>query len=69
MCVKDFSPPLEVAINPGSGRVDFPRLMTLLRAGGFTQGPLIVETLKPGDFESTKANAAAAYQFLSQLVR
>lgn len=69
MCIKDFVPPLEVAINPGSGRVDFPRLMTLLRAGGFTRGPLIVETLKPGDFESTKANAATAYQFLSQLVR
>ncbi len=69
MCVKDFSPPRDVAINPGSGRVDFPQLMTRLKAGGFSSGPLIVETLKPGDLETTKANAAAAYKFLSELVR
>lgn len=69
MCVKDFMPPQEVAINPGSGRVDFPKLMTLLKAGGFVGGPLIVETLKSGDLETTKANAAQAYQFLSNLVR
>lgn len=68
MCVKDFVPPQDVAINPGSGRVDFPKLMTQLKAGGFVSGPLIVETLKPGDLETTKANAAAAYKFLSELV-
>jgi len=69
MCVKDFAPPQDVAINPGAGRVDFPKLMTQLKAGGFVSGPLIVETLKPGDLETTKANAAAAYKFLSELVR
>jgi sugar phosphate isomerase/epimerase len=69
MCVKDFLPPQDVAINPGTGRVDFPKLMTQLKAGGFVSGPLIVETLKPGDLETTKANAAAAYKFLSELVR
>ncbi len=68
MCVKDFLPPQDVAINPGTGRVDFPKLMTQLKAGGFISGPLIVETLKPGDLETTKANAAAAYKFLSELV-
>jgi sugar phosphate isomerase/epimerase len=69
MCVKDFLPPQDVAINPGSGKVDFAKLMTRLKAGGFVSGPLVVETLKPGDLEATKANAAAAYKFLSDLVR
>jgi len=69
MCVKDFLPPQDVAINPGTGRVDFPKLMTRLKTGGFVSGPLIVETLKPGDLETTKANAVAAYKFLSELVR
>lgn len=69
MCVKDFLPPQDVAINPGTGRVDFPKLLMQLKAGGFVSGPLIVETLKPGDLETTKANAVAAYKFLSELVR
>lgn len=69
MCVKDFAPPRDVAINPGSGRVNFPELMTRLRAGGLVSGPLVVETLAPGDYETTKANARQARIFLESLLK
>lgn len=66
MCVKDFEPPKNVAINPGSGKVDFPRVMQILQAGGFNSGPLIVETLAPGDLQTTIQNAQQARQRIQQ---
>jgi len=68
MCVKDFVPPRDVAVNPGTGRVKFPELMKRLKAGGFRSGPLVVETLAPGDLATTTANARAAREFLEKLV-
>lgn len=68
MCVKDFMPPRDVAVNPGTGRVKFPELMKRLKAGGFRSGPLVVETLAPGDLATTTANARAAREFLEKLV-
>lgn len=68
MCVKDFAPPQDVAINPGTGRVNFPELMKRLKAGGFRSGSLVVETLAPGDLATTTANAKAAREFLEQLL-
>lgn len=68
MCVKDFSPPRDVAVNPGTGRVNFPELMKRLKAGGFRSGPLVVETLAPGDLATTTANARAARTFLEHLL-
>ncbi len=68
MCVKDYQHPREVAVNPGSGQVDFPELIARLRAGGLTGGPLVVETLAPGDLPTTIANARTARRFLEELV-
>jgi sugar phosphate isomerase/epimerase len=68
MSVKDYRHPREVAINPGSGQVDFPKLLSRLRQGGFTRGPLVVETLAPGDLPATVANARKARRFLEKIV-
>lgn len=68
MCVKDFGPPREVAINPGSGLVKWPELMEGLAEGGFRSGPLVVETLDRGDLPETIANATRAREFLEALV-
>jgi sugar phosphate isomerase/epimerase len=68
MSVKDYKHPREVAINPGSGQVDFPKLLSRLRQGGFTRGPLVVETLAPGDLPTTVANARKARRFLEGIV-
>jgi sugar phosphate isomerase/epimerase len=47
MCIKDFDMPLrdgqptrDVWITPGTGRVDFPKVLSTLRRGGFTSGHL-----------------------------
>lgn len=45
MSVKDFLPPKEVLVTPGTGKVDFRAVMTRLRQGGFRSGPLVVECL------------------------
>jgi sugar phosphate isomerase/epimerase len=66
VCIKDFQPPKEVAINPGSGKVDFPAVLQTLHAGGFTEGPLIVETLAPGDYQDTVNNARMARVAMEQ---
>lgn len=68
MCVKDFEPPKNVELNPGDGEVDFPGLMKRLIAGGFRSGPLVVETLAPGDLAATNENAAKAYRYLDSLL-
>ncbi len=68
MSVKDYRHPREVALNPGDGQVDFPRLMRRLRAGGFTQGAVVLETLEAGDLPTTIANARQARQFLENLL-
>jgi sugar phosphate isomerase/epimerase len=49
MSVKDFLPPREVLVTPGTGRVDFPAVLKALAAGGFRAGPLIVECLAKKD--------------------
>ena len=58
MCVKDFKSPKNVDVTPGTGEVDFKRVMDALRNGGFTSGPLVVETLGP--VEGVKARIAEA---------
>jgi sugar phosphate isomerase/epimerase len=49
MSVKDFQPPKEVLVTPGTGRVRFREVFARLKRGGFTRGPLIVECLARGD--------------------
>lgn len=58
MCVKDFKPPKNVDVTPGEGQVDFPKVFQALKAGGFTSGPLVIETLGP--FEDPKQGIATA---------
>jgi sugar phosphate isomerase/epimerase len=64
MSVKDFRPPKDVALTPGTGQVDFRRVMARLRQGGFTHGPLVVECLAPGDLAQVNAEAVKSRQFL-----
>jgi sugar phosphate isomerase/epimerase len=49
MSVKDFLPPREVLVTPGTGRVDFPAVLKALAAGGFRSGPLLIECLAKRD--------------------
>ena len=68
MSVKDYKHPKNVALTPGTGQVDFPALMARLGKGGFTHGPLIIETLAPGDPAHTLQEAKKARKFVEQLV-
>jgi sugar phosphate isomerase/epimerase len=67
MSVKDFRPPKEVLLTPGTGKVDFPKVLARLKQGGFTQGPLLVECLEPGDLRKVTAEAKRARLFLEEL--
>lgn len=67
MSVKDFRPPKEVLVNPGSGRVNFPAVMGRLMKGGFHGGPLLLECLERGPLETVKAAAKKARQFMEEL--
>ncbi len=67
MSVKDFRPPKEVALTPGTGIVDFVKVFARLQQGGFTQGPLVVECLSPGELPHLAAEAAKARTFLTLL--
>ena len=75
MCVKDFSMSTEggklakdVALTPGTGRVDFPAVMAALREGGFRGGPLVIECLARGELASLLAEAKKARRFVEGLV-
>jgi sugar phosphate isomerase/epimerase len=68
MSVKDYKHPKNVALTPGTGQVDFPALMARLGKGGFTHGPLIIETLAPGDQAHTLEEAKKARKFVERLV-
>ena len=68
MSVKDYKHPKQVALTPGTGQVDFPALVSRLRKGGFTHGPLMIETLTPGDPAHTLDEAKAARRFVEELV-
>lgn len=69
MSVKDFRPPKEVLVTPGTGKVDFAKVLARLKQGGFTGGPLVVECLERGDLAHVTAEARKARGFLERLVR
>ncbi len=69
MSVKDFRPPKEVSVTPGTGKVDFPKVFAGLRRGGFLGGPLIIECLAPGTVAQVTAEARKARRFVEELVR
>jgi sugar phosphate isomerase/epimerase len=66
--IKDFRLPKEVDVTPGTGMVDFPRVMARLKRGGFTGGPVVVECLAPGDLPQLAAEAKKARAFVESLV-
>lgn len=68
MSVKDYRPPKEVSLTPGTGKVDFPKVLARLKRGGFSGGPLIVECLSPGDRAQTNVEARKARVFVEELV-
>ena len=77
MCIKDFDfverdgkRVREVALTPGTGRVDFAKVVQRLRQGGFAGGDLVVECLSPGDgtLPSLLAEAKKAREFVEQLI-
>jgi sugar phosphate isomerase/epimerase len=82
-CIKDYSPKRpetspppakpspytgDVSLTPGTGVVNFKGVMARLRQGGFAGGPLVVETLAPGEPPELLEEAKKARQFLEQLV-
>ena len=69
MCVKDYRHPKNVMVTPGTGQVDFAKVLARLEAGGFRSGPLIVETLARGDQAATLAEAIKARGFIEKLTR
>jgi len=68
MSVKDYLHPKNVAITPGTGAVDFPKVMAILKRGGFTGGPMVVECLAPGDLPHLAAEAVKARLFVESLL-
>jgi sugar phosphate isomerase/epimerase len=68
MSVKDYEHPKRADLTPGTGQVEFSALMARLRQGGFTRGPLIVETLAAGDRTQTLQEARKALRFVSDLI-
>lgn len=68
MSVKDFRMPKDVELTPGTGMVKFPEVMSRLKRGGFTGGPLIIECLAPGDLPQLLSEAKKARSFVESLV-
>lgn len=68
MSVKDFLPPKEVIVTPGTGKVDFPKVLARLRKGGFTRGPLIVECVARGETAKITAEAKKARLFVEEQI-
>jgi sugar phosphate isomerase/epimerase len=66
--VKDYRQPKIVDLTPGTGQVNFPKVMAGLLQGGFTKGPLIIECLTPGELPALLAEAKKARQFVEELV-
>lgn len=69
MSVKDFKSPKEVLVTPGTGQVDFPKVLANLRKGGFKRGPLVVECLDRGEPAQVTGEARKARKLLEDLIR
>ena len=69
MSVKDWQRPKNVLVTPGTGLVDFPKVLRALHRGGFTRGPLVVECTNPGEPAATVTEARKAREFVENLVR
>ena len=68
MSVKDYRDPKIVDLTPGTGQVDFARVLSRLIRGGFTSGALLVECLSPGALPELLDQAKKARSFVEALV-
>ena len=68
MCVKDYLEGKSVNITPGTGQVDFKKVMANLKESGFKGGPMIIECLNPGTLEEILAEAKKTKAFVEELV-
>jgi len=68
VCIKDYRHPKNVAVTPGTGQVDFKAVLAALKKGGFTSGPLVIETLAPGELPALLTEARQARKFVDDLV-
>lgn len=69
MCIKDYLPPKNVFVTPGTGKVNFPAVLAKLIAGGFKKGPLVVECVKrTDDLNQTIAEARRARIYMEKVV-
>jgi sugar phosphate isomerase/epimerase len=80
-CIKDYAPPSgprnassdkrkgTVDFTPGAGQVDFRAVFAELKKGGFTKGPLMIETLSGNDLPRLLTEAKQARQFVEALIR
>jgi len=67
--IKDFTPPKEVLVNPGAGKVRFGAVMKNLYRGGFRQGPVVIECLARADSPAAiTAEAGKARHFVQELL-
>ena len=79
MCIKDFDmvekdgkPIRDVWLTPGTGRVDFPKVLATLRKGGFTSGHLVIECItraNPDDPKALFEEAKKARIFVEELTQ
>jgi len=69
MCVKDYLPPKNVSVTPGTGQVKFPSIFKTLYNSGFTSGPLVIECLTPGPLEFLFQEAIKAQKYLMDLIQ
>ncbi len=69
MCVKDYIHPKQVALTPGTGMVDFPKLFDKLKNKGMTTGPLVIECLDEGDLATIQKQAQKAKTFLENILK
>jgi sugar phosphate isomerase/epimerase len=68
LCVKDYTHPKQVMLTPGTGQVNFAAVLARLRQGGFTHGPLVIETLAAGELPKVLEEAKKARRFVEGLV-
>jgi sugar phosphate isomerase/epimerase len=67
--IKDYRHPKQVDVTPGDGQLDFRGVLARLKRGGFTHGPLVVETLTLGDRPHLLNEAKKARRFVEAMVR
>jgi sugar phosphate isomerase/epimerase len=68
MCVKDYKEGKSVNITPGTGQVDFKKVVKNLRDAGFKGGPMIIECLNPGSLGEILAEAKKTKAMVEGLI-